>query len=281
MESEKRTRPVITAVICARNEVQNLPYVLEHVKAYVDEMLVVDGHSTDGTPELALRYGARVVQDNRKGKGDAIRVGIQEARGDVIVFVDADCSHNPHDIPALVAPILRGDADHVTGSRVLGGSEELHGDFGKFMRRFGSDIITMGINLRFDVGLTDSQNGFRAIRTEVARRLDLREEITTIEQEMIIKSLSIGARMAEVPTREFARLAGQSCIDVKKVAGRYVWSWLKYLASQPPPARAHRHPYTQYENPRPWWTLRAHHDRTTETISIPGGRSGGGVGDAA
>lgn len=260
-------RPMITAVICAMNEAENIAFVLRHTAPYVDEMLVVDGHSKDGTREVAQSLGARVVLDNKKGKGDAIRVGIAEARGDVLVFVDADCSHNPHDIPALVDPILMGTADHVTGSRILGGSEELHGDFGKFIRRFGSDIITMGINLRYGVGLTDSQNGFRALRAEIARQLDLREEITTIEQEMIIKSLSMGARMAEVPTREFARRAGDSTIDVSRVARRYVFSWLKYLVTQTPPPRARRPGYHQYDNPRPWWERDAR-VMTTETISI-------------
>lgn len=267
MNATSSERPSLTAVICAMNEAQNIGFVLEHTKPYVDEVLVVDGHSVDGTREIAEEHGARVVLDNRKGKGDAIRTGIQEARGDVIVFVDADCSHNPHDIPALVDPILMDLADHVTGSRVLGGSEELHGDFGKFVRRFGSDIITMGINLRYGVGLTDSQNGFRAIRTEVARQLDLREEITTIEQEMIIKSLSLGARMAEVPTREFARRAGDSTIDVKKVASRYVLSWLRYLVTEAPPPRSRRPGYSQYDNPRPWWQRNAR-IMTTESISI-------------
>lgn len=267
MSDESLDRPTITAVICAWNEEADLPFVLEHTAPYVDEMLVVDGHSKDRSREIALAHGARVVLDNRRGKGDAIRVGITEARSDVIVFLDADCSHNPHDIPALVDPILLGHADHVTGSRVLGGSEELHGDFGKFVRRFGSDIITMGINLRYGVGLTDSQNGFRAIRTDLARQLDLQENITTIEQEMIIKSLAQGARMAEVPTREFARRSGVSTIDVGKVSRRYVLSWLKYLATQAPPPRSRRPGYRQYENPRPWWKRNAR-VMTTESISI-------------
>ena len=267
MQAEQGARPQITAVICAWNEAENISYVLKHTAPYVDEMLVVDGHSKDKTREIAEAHGARVVLDNKKGKGDAICVGIEKAKGDIIVFVDADCSHNPHDIPALVDPILMGVADHVTGSRILGGSEELHGDFGKFMRRFGSDIITMGINLRYGVGLTDSQNGFRALRTDIARKLDLKEEITTIEQEMIIKTLSLGARMAEVPTREFARRAGDSSFNVPTVAPRYVYTWLKYLVTQKPPPRAIRPGYSQYDNPKPWWRRDAR-IMTTDNMSI-------------
>ena len=253
MEVVGRTALKVTVIICARNEVQNLGYVLDHCRPYADELLVVDGHSTDGTRELAAQRGARIVLDNGRGKGDAIRVGIQEARGDVLVFIDADCSHNPHDIPALVAPILRGDADHVTASRMLGGSEELHGDFAKFVRCLGSDIITLGINYRYGVGLTDSQNGFRALRTSIARQLDLKEDITTIEQEMIIKTLALGGRMAEVPSREAERLSGTSCINVRKVAPRYVVSWLKNLATNPPPPRDKSLPWQRYQNDNPWW----------------------------
>lgn len=276
-----QNRPTVTIIICSRNEAQNIPHVLERARHYGDEILVIDGHSTDETREIAKSYGARVVLDRGKGKGDGIRLGIQEALGEVIVFVDADCSHNPHDIPALVAPLFADTADHVTGSRILGGSEELHGDFGKFIRRFGSDIITMGINLRYQVGLTDSQNGFRALKTSVARQLDLREDITTIEQEMIIKTLALGARMAEVPTREFARLHGDSTIDVTQVSVRYVWTWLKYLATHPKRKGYPKTPYAQYSNPNPWWDHKPEEVRTTESDSIKMVRQSNKLGDAA
>lgn len=247
------TAAMISIIICARNEAANIGHVLRGARVHGDELLVVDGHSSDDTARIARAYGARVVEDHRRGKGDAIRVGIREARGEILVFIDADCSHDPDDIPLLVSPILAGQAEHVTGSRVLGGSEELHGSLGKFMRRLGSDIITMGINLRYGVRLSDSQNGLRAIRASVARRLDLRENITTIEQEMIIKTLAAGARIAEVPTREYARRSGKSCIDVKRVAARYVASWLVYMARNPPPRGVSSLMERQFENPEPWW----------------------------
>jgi dolichol-phosphate mannosyltransferase len=128
-----------------------------------------------------------------------------------------------------VQPILDDKADHVTGSRGKGGSDELHGDIGKFIRMTGGDIITLGINYRFGVRLTDSQNGFRAIRTAVAKKLDLKENITTIEQEMIIKTIKKGYRICEVPSHEYARKYGDSSIKVSRVWFRYVYSWLKYL----------------------------------------------------
>lgn len=219
----------ISIVIPTRNEEKTVSQIINRCKRYADEILVIDGHSTDKTREIANNLNVRVILDNKKGKGEALRQAIQEVNGDIIVFIDADGSHDPEDIPKLIKPILDNKADHVTASRMLGGSEELHGDIQKFIRMIGSDIITLGINYRFNIRLTDSQNGFRAIKTTVARSLNLKENITTIEQEMIIKTLRNGYKMAEIPSQEHARKYGQSVIKVRRVAFRYVYSWLKYL----------------------------------------------------
>jgi len=96
-------------------------------------------------------------------------------------------------------------------------------------RIIGSQIITQGINWRFGVHLTDSQYGFRAIKTSVARALNLKENITTIEQEMIIKSLHRGFRLVEVPIHEYRRKYGLSVISLRRVSWQYVLSWLRYL----------------------------------------------------
>ncbi|HAA74490.1 TPA: glycosyl transferase [Candidatus Latescibacteria bacterium] len=219
----------VTVVIPARNEAPSIGKIIKGCALYADEILVVDGHSTDGTVEIAQELGARIVTDNGVGKGDAIRVGIEHATGDVTVFIDADGSHSPDDIPGMVQPIHDDVADLVVGSRMRGGSDELHGDFMKFLRLVGSDIITLGINYRFGVGLTDTQNGFRAIRTTTARHLNLVEDITTIEQEMGIKTLHAGYRVSEIPSHEYERSHGDSCIKLRKVWFRYVYTWLKYL----------------------------------------------------
>ena len=145
------------------------------------------------------------------------------------VFLDADGSHDPEDIPLLVEPILTGDADHVVASRLRGGSSELHGGFDEFLRLTGSSFITACINWRFNCRLSESQNGFRAIRTSVLRELDLRENTTTIEQEMTIKTLRKGWRMAEVPSHEHPRAHGTSHIRVWRDAPRYGYSLVKYL----------------------------------------------------
>jgi len=218
-----------TIVIPAKNEERSIGKIISQCRKYADEILVVDGHSRDGTARVARRLGARVVQDHGRGKGDGIRVGIAQARGDILVFIDADGSHDPKDIPRLIKPIQQGRADMVVGSRGMGGSDELHGDVEKLLRMIGSDIILIGINKKFKVNLTDSQNGYRALRATAARALHLEENITTIEQEITIKFLKKGFRISEVPTHEYARSHGASVIKLRRVWFRYVWSFLKYL----------------------------------------------------
>jgi dolichol-phosphate mannosyltransferase len=226
------TRHVITdvsAVIAAKQEAPSIAGVIDRTRRYAGEIIVMVGDSSDGTPEVAARSGAKVMKDGGRGKGEAIRRAIPHIATPVTVFLDADGSHDPEDIPLLVEPILSGRADHVTASRLRGGSSELHGGFDEFLRLSGSSFITACINRRFKCRLSDSQNGFRAIRTAVLKELDLRENVTTIEQEMIIKTLRRGLRMAEVPSHEHPRAHGTSHIRVWRSAPRYAFSLVKYL----------------------------------------------------
>ncbi len=218
-----------TVVIPARNEERSLGMIIQRARPHCGEIVVVDGHSTDQTVAVAEKHGVRVVKDNKKGKGDAIRVGAAAATRDIVVFIDADGSHDPNDIPRLVEPIAEGKADLVIGSRGRGGSDELHGDIEKLLRVVGSDLILIGINMRWKQNLTDSQNGLRAIRTDVFRSLKTTENITTIEQEMTMKCLKKGYIVSEVPTHEYARLYGDSSIKLRKVWFRYIYSFLKNL----------------------------------------------------
>ncbi len=219
----------VSVVIPTLNEEHTLGEVIEGCLPYADELLVIDGHSTDKTREVAESRGVRVELDHGRGKGEALRTSISLVSGDIIVFIDADGSHDPADIPRLIEPIERGEADHVSGSRLIGGSSELHGGFDECFRLMGSSFITACINWRFRVQLSESQNGFRAIRKDVIEKLDLRENITTIEQEMIMKTLKKGFRMAEVPSHEHKRKMGYSKISVRKVWIRYVYTLVKYL----------------------------------------------------
>ena len=219
----------VSVVIAAKQEAATIAGVIERTRCYAREILVVVGRSTDGTFEIAAGCGARVIADGGRGKGEAMRRAIPYIETPVTVFLDADGSHDPEDIPLLVEPILLGEADHVAASRLLGGSSELHGGFDEFLRLAGSSFITACINWRYNTRLSDSQNGFRALRTTVLKALDLRENTTTIEQEMTMKTLRRGWRMLEVPSHEHRRTQGVSHIRVWRDAPRYGYSLVKHL----------------------------------------------------
>jgi dolichol-phosphate mannosyltransferase len=222
-------RCLVTIIIPTLNEEETIAGVIEQCKRYGDEIIVVDGHSVDNTKDVASCLNVKVILDNGAGKGAALRQALTVATGDIIVFIDADGSHDPLDIPKLIQPIVEGKADHVTGSRILGGSSELFGGFNEFMRLAGSSFITECINWRFNVKLSDSQNGFRAIKRDIANKLKLTENITTIEQEMVMRTLKMGYRMAEVASHEHRRVVGDSKIILRKVWFRYGYSLVKYL----------------------------------------------------
>jgi dolichol-phosphate hexosyltransferase len=219
----------VTVVISAKDEEGVIAQTVEAVKPYADEVLVVDGHSKDRTQEFAANCGARVILDGGRGKGEALRMALREATTDILVFMDADGSHDPRDIPKLVAPILADEADLVIGSRLTGGSDELHLTLGNFIRYVGSQLIMLAINYRWNVRLTDSQNGFRAIRRDVGTRLRLTSDLTTIEQEMLMKALKQGFRVKEVASHEYERRWGVSKVVMRKLWSAYLWSFLRNL----------------------------------------------------
>ncbi len=222
------TAPTTTIVIPAKNEAGLIAEIVDAVRPYGD-VLVIDGHSTDGTREIAAACGARVVLDGGRGKGQALRQSLRETTSDIVVFIDADGSHDPRDIPALIAPIAVGEADLVIGSRGKGGSDELHGTFEQFIRYVGSQLIMLAINYRWNVRLTDSQNGFRAIRREAALALGMKSNLTTIEQEMLMLALKRGYRVTEIASHEYERRWGTSKVVVWKLWWAYLWSFARNI----------------------------------------------------
>lgn len=205
-----KNAPTVTIVIPTKNEAGGIATVVRDVKPYADEVLVVDGHSTDGTADLARQAGARVVLDNGRGKGAGLRLGIAEASGDMLVFIDADGSHDPASIPSLLAPLLQDQADMVVGSRHRGGSDEWRGDLDNYLRSIGGGVITIAINYRWNVRITDALNGFRAIRKSVASALNLTANDFDIEQQMVTRCLRKGFRVTEVASHEYLRKWGHS-----------------------------------------------------------------------
>ncbi len=221
--------PRVTVVICARNEEADIADVVRGAKPYADEILVMDGHSTDRTREIASAEGARVELDPGKGKGSAVRAALEKASGDILVFMDADGSHDPRDIPRLVAPVASGESDLCVGSRFLGGSEELSINFGQLIRSIGNISMNIAINKRFSVHLSDTLNGFRAIRRETGAGLRLRENKHTIEQEMVIKALRQGRKVKNIATHEYARRHGRSHIRIWREWPHFIWCMFRNL----------------------------------------------------
>jgi dolichol-phosphate mannosyltransferase len=219
----------VTVVVPTRNEEGGIGEIVDSVRPFADEVLVIDGHSTDKTREIAAAHGARVALDGGKGKGQALRQALAEAAHEIVCFIDADGSHDPKDIPAMVAPIQAGTHDLVIGSRGRGGSDELHGTFDQLLRYLGSQIFMLGINYRWNVRLTDSQNGFRAIRKDRGLELRMTSNLTTIEQEMLMKALKKGLRVTEIPSHEYERKWGVSKVSVWKLWFAYVWNFLSNI----------------------------------------------------
>ena len=219
----------VTVAIPTMNEEATIGDVVREVSPFADEVLVVDGHSTDRTREIAEAAGARAVLDPGKGKGAALRYALEVARTDVVVFIDADGSHEASDIPRLVAPLRAGEADMVVGCRMTGGSDELHGDLFKFTRLIGSEIITMMINYRWNVRLTDVQNGFRAIRRDVGLALRMRENRFAIEEEMVMKALQRRYRIVNVSSHEYKRRHGVSRIVLQRDWFPFIWCVIKHV----------------------------------------------------
>lgn len=150
----------ISVVVPALNEAENLSYVLPRIPRDVYEVILVDGHSTDDTIKVArqLRPSVRVIVQEGKGKGAALRCGVQAARGDVVVQLDADGSTNPADIPAFVGYLLAG-ADFVKGSRFLQGAGTADMPY---YRRLGNSAFVIMANLLFGLRFTDITYGYNA-----------------------------------------------------------------------------------------------------------------------
>ncbi len=203
---------------------------MTRTKPFCDDILVaLAKKSRDKTGKIALSLGAAVITDNGKGKGDGMICAINKIKEGIIVFIDADGSHIPEDIPKIIAPIRSGKADMVIGSRYLGGSEELHGDFNKFLRMFFSMCIAQIMNLRFRTSIMDTQNGFRAIKADIAKKLRLTSNHTEIETEMCMKCFKKGFKIVEVPSMELKRKFGESNISLSRDGFKYIWSVIKNL----------------------------------------------------
>lgn len=201
----------ISVVIPTYNEAQAIAEVVGAVpQAKVQEIIVVDNGSTDGTAEKAVEAGARVIQEPRKGYGSACYSGAKAAgNSDIIVFLDGDRSDDPAQLELIAAPVIKGQADLVIGSRIGGklekGSMPLHA-------KLGNRIIVFLLNLLYGVCITDI-GSFRAIRTRMLSDLHMEQMTYGWPVEMVVKAARKGLRIQCVPIRYRKR------IGVSKVTG--------------------------------------------------------------
>ena len=201
-------RHTVSVVIPTLNEAENLPHVLPHIPAWVYEVIIVDGNSTDGTADVArrLRRDVRIVRQEGSGKGAALRSGFAAARGDIIVMMDADGSTDPGEIPLYVGALLAG-ADFVKGSRFLqgGGTSDM-----SLHRRLGNWGLTLGVRVLFGGSFSDLCYGYNAFWRRVLPQLDLYGDGFEIETLMNVQALRAGLKVAEVPSFEAERIHGES-----------------------------------------------------------------------
>ena len=198
----------VSVVIPALNEAENLRHVLPRIPEWVDEVILVDGRSTDGTIEVAREIypEIRVVTQERKGKGEALRVGFAAATGDIIVMLDADGSTDPREIPIFVGPLLAG-ADFVKGSRFLQGGGTA--DMG-FLRRAGNWFFTKIVQWVHGGRYSDLCYGYNAFWARVLPQLKLDGDGFEIETVMNVRALRAGLKVVEVTSFEQLRIHGES-----------------------------------------------------------------------
>lgn len=218
----------VSIVVACKNEGEGIKKILNSIKKYSTDIIVVDGHSNDGTREIVEEFGARFFLDHRKGRGDALKIGVKNAEKDIIVFFDADGSHDENDIPDFIAPILKNEADLVIGSRRTGGSADVTIDLVGIIRAAGCDVLVALVNHKFKTNLTDILYSFRAIKTNTAKSLHLKSDDFGVEQEMVVSVLKKGYEIKEIPSRERARGWGRS--KLKTITGiKFIYSLMKQL----------------------------------------------------
>ena len=197
--SIKQTKPRIIAAIPCLNEGQFVRDIVTRTRRYVDKVIVVDDGSTDNTSEAAQAAGAHVIRHERKkGAGAATRSAFAMAKtydADVLITLDGDGQHDPDEIPQVLAPILRGEADLVIGSRFLLKSYKKAPRY----RKLGIDLITWLYNFGSKFRVSDSQSCFRAHTLRLVEAVDITENGFSFSVQVLIQARQKGFLIKEVP----------------------------------------------------------------------------------
>jgi glycosyltransferase involved in cell wall biosynthesis len=213
----------VSVIIPARNEAANLPHVFNTLPHWVDEIILVDGHSTDDTVAVTqvLCPRAKVIAQRGRGKGDALQAGFAAATGDIIVMIDADGSNDGAEIVEFVGALVAG-ADFAKGSRFSGSgrSDDITG-----VRRCGNRILNMLVNCMFRTQFTDLCYGYNAFWAHHLDALQINCTGFEIETLMNIRAAKVGLKIHEIPSHERRRIFGTSNLR----AFRDGWRILKVI----------------------------------------------------
>jgi len=197
----------LSVIIPVYNEAGTILEVVKRVQEtpYDKEIIVVDDCSTDGTVEILKRIegDGMIVLFHKfnQGKGASIRTAIPRITGDFVIIQDADLEYNPSEYPRLLTPILEGKADVVYGSRFLGGPHRVL----FFWHALGNRIITILSNILTDLNLSDMETGYKAFRSEILKKIEIKSNRFGFEPEITAKVAKMGCRIYEIPISYWGR----------------------------------------------------------------------------
>jgi glycosyltransferase involved in cell wall biosynthesis len=186
------------------------------------EVLVIDDGSVDRSAEISQASEAHVLREAHEGKGHALRLGFERAKGDVIVTLDSDGSHQPEEIPLILRCMMENKVDFAIGSRFF--DTDVNNAKIPNVNRIGNRMFSDLIQLFTGVKISDSQSGFRAIKSSVIKKMRLNSRGYEVESEMLVKALKMGVRVAEIPVSFEQRTVGKSKLDPLKDGTKILFS---------------------------------------------------------